>query len=147
MLTGDHPSTAEAIGQEVGVDEVLAQLLPDQKAERIRELQAQGLRVAMVGDGINDAPALAQADVGLAMGSGTDIAMESADVTLMGGSLGSVADGITISRATVRNIWQNLFGAFFYNVLSIPVAAGLLYPLFGLLLNPMIAGGAMALDS
>lgn len=147
MLTGDHRQTAEAVAEAVGIDETYTELRPEEKAAKIRELQARGEIAAMVGDGINDAPALAQANVGYAIGSGTDIAMESADATLMGSSVHGTADAILISRATVRNIWQNLFGAFLYNTLSIPIAAGALYPLFGVLLNPMIAGAAMALSS
>jgi Cu+-exporting ATPase len=147
MLTGDHEAVARAIGAEVGVDEVMAQLLPAEKADRIRELQARGRRVAMVGDGINDAPALALADVGIAMGTGTDVAMETGDMVLMGGSLVGVVHALELSNATIRNIRQNLFGAFFYNVLGIPIAAGVLYPFFGLLLSPVIAGSAMAFSS
>ncbi|MCR4331393.1 MAG: heavy metal translocating P-type ATPase [Sulfuricaulis sp.] len=147
MITGDNRATAEAVAREVGVDEVMAEVLPGDKAEKASELQARGEIVGMVGDGINDAPALAQADVGYAIGTGTDVAIESADVTLMRGSLHGVADAIAISRATVRNIKQNLFGAFIYNVLGIPIAAGALYPFTGLLLNPIIAGAAMAMSS
>jgi len=147
MLTGDNRITAEAVGRKVGVDEVIAEVLPADKAAKVASLQMAGAVVGMVGDGINDAPALAKADVGFAIGTGTDIAIESADITLMRGSLHGVADAIEISRATVRNIKQNLFGAFVYNSVGIPVAAGVLYPLFGILLNPMIAGAAMAMSS
>lgn len=147
MLTGDHEAAATAIGKEVGVDRVQAQLLPQEKAAVVRELQALGRRVAVVGDGINDAPALAQADVGIAMGSGTDVAMETGDMVLMGSSLVGVVHALELSHATFRNIQQNLFGAFIYNVLGIPIAAGLLYPFFGMLLSPVIAGSAMAFSS
>lgn len=147
MLTGDHELTAKAVASTLGIDEVRAQVLPADKANEVARLQARGAVVGMVGDGINDAPALAQADVGFAIGSGTDIAIESADVTLMGGSLYGILDAIEISRATVRNIRQNLFGAFIYNTLGIPIAAGVLYPVIGILLNPMIAGAAMAMSS
>jgi Cu+-exporting ATPase len=147
MLTGDHRSTANAVAKQVGIDEVIAEVLPQEKDQHIVRLQGLGRIVAMVGDGINDAPALARADVGFAVGSGTDVAIASADITLMRGSLHGVADAIAISRATVRNIKQNLFGAFIYNTLGIPVAAGVLYPFIGMLLNPMVAGAAMALSS
>jgi len=147
MLTGDNHRTAKAIGDQVGIDRVLAEVLPDEKATQIKLLQAEGKTVAMVGDGINDAPALAQADVGLAMGTGTDVAMESGDVTLVKGSLTGVATSIELSKATMRNIHQNLVGAFAYNTLGIPIAAGLLYPAFGILLSPLIAGAAMAFSS
>ncbi|MDR9468724.1 heavy metal translocating P-type ATPase [Marinospirillum sp.] len=147
MLTGDSQRTAQAVARQVGIDEVFAEVKPDQKANKVKELQDKGLRVGMVGDGINDAPALAQAHVGFAIGTGTDIAIESADLTLMRGSLHGVADAMLISRATVRNIWQNLFGAFIYNTLGIPLAAGVLFPLTGWLLSPAYAAAAMALSS
>jgi len=147
LLTGDNRVTAEAVAKQVGIDEVIAEVLPQEKADKVAALQAQGESVGMVGDGINDAPALARADVGFAVGTGTDVAIESADITLMRGSLLSVVDAIAISKATVRNIKQNLFGAFIYNSLGIPIAAGVLYPFIGMLLNPMIAGGAMAMSS
>ena len=147
MVTGDNPITAHAIAKQAGISEVRAQVLPQDKAVVVRELQQQGEIVGMVGDGINDAPALAQADVGLAIGTGTDVAIESADVVILQGSLLKVPEVIALSKATVINIKQNLIGAFFYNTISIPVAAGLLYPVFGILLNPMIAGAAMAMSS
>lgn len=147
MLTGDNQATAQAVALQVGVDDVMAEVLPEDKAEKVADLQRHGEVVGMVGDGINDAPALARADVGFAIGTGTDVAIESADVTLMRGSLHGVADAIAISNATLRNIKQNLFGAFVYNSLGIPVAAGVLFPFTGLLLNPVIAGAAMAMSS
>lgn len=147
MLTGDNQATAKAVAKAVGVDDCIAEVLPVDKSEQVAKLQGAGVKVAMVGDGINDAPALARADVGFAIGTGTDVAIESADITLMRGSLHGVADAIAISRATVRNIKQNLFGAFVYNTVGIPVAAGALYPFIGLLLNPMVAGAAMAMSS
>src|SRR5216684_4189945 len=147
MLTGDSVHTADAIAAQVGIDEVFAEVLPQDKAAKIAELQQRGEIVGMVGDGINDAPALAAAAVGFAVGAGTDVAIESADITLMHSNLKGVADAIEISKATLRNIKQNLFGAFIYNVLGIPIAAGVLYPVVALLLNPMIAGAAMALSS
>ncbi len=147
ILTGDHEATAQAVAREVGVDTVLARVLPEEKARRVAELQKRGGHVAMVGDGINDAPALAQADVGIAIGTGTDVAMEAGDVTLMGGSLGGVVELMEISEATFANIRQNLVGAFIYNVLGIPVAAGVFYPFLGILLSPVIAGAAMAFSS
>ncbi len=147
MLTGDNLVTAQAVAEQVGIDQVIAEVLPADKADKIVQLQSQGEIVAMVGDGINDAPALAQADVGFAIGSGADVAIESADVVLMRSSLHGVIDAIDISKATVRNIKQNLFGAFIYNGMGIPIAAGLLFPMTGLLLNPVIAGAAMAASS
>ncbi len=147
MLTGDNPTTANAIAKEAGIDEVIAGVLPDGKADAIKRLQSQGHQVAMVGDGINDAPALAQADVGIAMGGGSDVAIETAAITLMRHSLNGVADALAISKATLRNMKQNLLGAFVYNSLGIPTAAGILWPLTGTLLNPVVAGAAMALSS
>jgi len=147
LLTGDHAATAHAIAAQVGVTEVYAEVLPTDKAGVIAALQTRGEVVGMVGDGVNDAPALAQADVGMAMGGGTDVAIESAGMTLVRGSLHGIADAMALSRATVSNIRQNLFGAFIYNTLGIPLAAGALYPMTGLLLNPMLAGAAMALSS
>lgn len=147
MLTGDNPTTANAIAKEAGIDEVIAGVLPDGKAEAIKQLQQQGRQVAMIGDGINDAPALAQADVGIAMGGGSDVAIETAAITLMRHSLMGVADALAIANATLRNMKQNLLGAFIYNSLGIPIAAGILWPLTGTLLNPVVAGAAMALSS
>ena len=147
MLTGDNQKTAEAVAKQVGINQIRAEVLPAEKANTIKQLQALKKRVGMVGDGINDAPALMQADVGFAIGSGTDIAIESADVTLIKNSIADVYEAILISKATIRNIKQNLFGAFIYNVIGIPIAAGILYPITGMLLNPMIAGAAMAASS
>jgi Cu+-exporting ATPase len=147
MMTGDSKTTAAAVARKLGIDDVLAEVLPDQKAEHVRRLQAEGRVVAMAGDGINDAPALALADVGIAMGTGTDVAMESAAVTLVKGDLRGIAKARRLSRATMRNIRQNLVFAFAYNVAGVPIAAGLLYPWFGWLLSPAIAAAAMALSS
>jgi Cu+-exporting ATPase len=147
MLTGDNETTARAIASQAGIEQVIAEVLPDFKAEKVAELQARGMKVGMVGDGINDAPALAKADVGIAMGTGIDVAVESGDIVLMKGELGGVLTALALSRATMRNIKQNLFWAFAYNVIGIPVAAGLLYIFGGPTLNPMIAGGAMAMSS
>ena len=147
MLTGDSETTARAVARKLGLDEVIAGVLPDQKAEKIKALQQEGRQVAMAGDGVNDAPALAQAQVGIAMGTGTDVAMESAGVTLVKGDLSGIVRARNLSRATLRNIRQNLFFAFVYNALGIPVAAGVLYPTFGILLSPMLAAAAMSLSS
>ncbi|WP_231568959.1 copper-translocating P-type ATPase [Photobacterium gaetbulicola] len=147
MLTGDIPATANAIAKQAGIEHVIAGVLPDGKASEVEKIQAQGKRVAMVGDGINDAPALAQADIGIAMGSGSDVAIESAQLTLVRHSLHGVPDALQLSRATLRNMKQNLFGAFVYNSLGIPVAAGILFPFTGALLSPVVAGAAMALSS
>ena len=147
MLTGDNERTAKAIARQVGVDHVRAEVLPGDKALEVRKLQLAGKRVGMVGDGTNDAPALTQADVGFAIGTGTDVAIEAADVTLIGGSLKGVVLAIEVSRATMRNVYQNLFGAFIYNSLGLPIALGVLYPAFGILLSPILAAAAMSLSS
>jgi Cu+-exporting ATPase len=147
MLSGDARATAEAVARQLGIDEVLAEVLPEQKVERIQALQAEGRIVAMAGDGINDAPALARSNVGIAMGTGSDVAIESAAVTLVKGDLRAIVKAIRLSRATMRNVKQNLFFAFVYNAVGVPVAAGALYPVFGLLLSPIISGAAMAMSS
>jgi Cu+-exporting ATPase len=147
MLTGDVPETAAAVARHVGIERVIAGVLPSGKVAEIRRLQGQGRVVAMVGDGINDAPALAQADVGIAIGTGTDIAVEASDITLMRGDLRRVADAIALSRRTMRAMRQNLFWAFIYNVIGIPIAAGALYPALRVLLSPILASAAMALSS
>jgi len=147
MLTGDNKATARFMAKELGLNAFEAEVLPSRKVEVLQEMQKEGHKVAMAGDGINDAPALAAADVGIAMGNGTDIAMESAGLTLVKGDLMGVVHAIKLSRAVMRNIRQNLFFAFIYNTLGIPVAAGLFYPFFGILLSPVIASAAMALSS
>ena len=147
MLTGDNRLTAKAIASKVGITEFVAEVMPEDKANKVAQLQQEVEIVGMTGDGINDAPALAQANVGFAIGTGTDVAIESADITLMRGSLHGLADAIAVSKATLTNIKQNLFGAFIYNMAGVPIAAGVLYPFFGLLLSPIIAGAAMAFSS
>jgi Cu+-exporting ATPase len=147
MLTGDSATTAKAVAKKLGIDDVMAEVLPDQKADKVKQLQAEGHVVAMAGDGINDAPALAQAQVGVAMGTGTDVAMESASVTLVKGDLRGIVRARRLSRATMANIKQNLFFAFVYNAAGVPIAAGVLYPTFGLLLSPVIAAAAMSFSS
>jgi Cu+-exporting ATPase len=147
MLSGDARATAETVGRQLGIEQVMGEVLPEQKVEKVKALQAQGRIVAMAGDGINDAPALAQAHVGIAMGTGAGVAIESAGVTLVKGDLRAIAKAIRLSRATMRNVKQNLFFAFVYNALGVPVAAGVLYPFFGLLLSPIFAGAAMAMSS
>ena len=147
MLTGDNEKTAQAVANKLGIDEVHADVSPEDKNRIVKEMQDNGKLVAMAGDGINDAPALAQANVGIAMGTGTDVAMESAGITLLKESLMGIAKAYKLSHATMRNIRQNLFFAFVYNVIGVPIAAGVLYPAFGLLLSPMIAAAAMSLSS
>jgi len=147
MLTGDSNTTAQAVANALSIDEVVAEVLPNEKAAIVKRFQSEGRRVAMAGDGINDAPALAQADVGIAMGSGTDVAMQSAGVTLVKGDLRGIVRAIRLSQATMRNIKQNLFFAFVYNSIGVPIAAGALYPFFGILLSPMIAAAAMSFSS
>ncbi|MGB2914475.1 MAG: HAD-IC family P-type ATPase, partial [Pyrinomonadaceae bacterium] len=147
MMTGDNAITADAVAKKLGIDKVFADVLPEQKAEKIKELQASGKIVAMAGDGVNDAPALAQAQVGIAMGTGTDVAMESADITLLKGDLRGILRAKKLSEATMKNIRQNLFFAFIYNLVGVPIAAGVLFPIFGLLLSPMIASAAMTFSS
>jgi Cu+-exporting ATPase len=147
ILTGDNRKTAEAVARKLGIDDVKAEVLPDQKLDVVRGLKARGSKVAMAGDGVNDAPALAEADVGIAMGTGTDVAIESAGLTLMSGDLRGVARARRLSQATMRNIRQNLFFAFVYNSIGVPIAAGILYPFFGLALSPMIASAAMTFSS
>jgi len=147
MLTGDNRTTAESVARKLGIDRVEADVSPGDKASIVTQLQKSGKRVAMAGDGVNDAPALAKADVGIAMGTGTDVAMESAGVTLVKGDLGGIVKAIRLSRAVMGNIRQNLFFAFIYNALGVPVAAGVLYPFFGILLSPVIAAAAMSFSS
>ena len=147
MLTGDSRTTAEAVARKLNIDEVVAEVLPNQKVDAVKKFQAEGRFVAMAGDGINDAPALAQAQVGIAMGTGTDVAMKSAGVTLVKGDLRGIVRARVLSRLTMRNIKQNLFFAFIYNSLGVPIAAGVLYPFFGILLSPMIAAAAMSFSS
>jgi P-type E1-E2 ATPase len=147
MMTGDNQKTAEIVAQKLGIDKIFAGVLPADKANKIKELQASGKIVAMAGDGVNDAPALAQANVGIAMGSGTDVAIEAADITLLKGDLGGILKAKKLSKATMKNIRQNLFFAFIYNLIGVPIAAGILFPVFGVLLSPMIASLAMTFSS
>ena len=147
MMTGDNRQTAEAVANELNIDQVFAEVMPDDKAAKVKELQSQGRIVAMAGDGVNDAPALAQADVGIAFASGTDVAIESADITLLKPDLDGILKARNLSRATMKNIRQNLFFAFIYNMVGVPIAAGVLFPVLGLLLSPMIASAAMTFSS
>jgi Cu+-exporting ATPase len=147
MLTGDSKATAVAVARQLGIEEFEAGVLPDKKSETVARLQREACIVAMAGDGVNDAPALAQADIGIAMGTGTDVAIESADITLVKGDLAGIARARKLSRATMKNIRQNLFFAFIYNALGVPIAAGVLYPFFGLLLSPILAAAAMSFSS
>jgi Cu2+-exporting ATPase/Cu+-exporting ATPase len=147
MLTGDNRNTAEFVAQQIGIDEIVAEVMPEDKLNKIKELQSQGKIVAMAGDGVNDAPALAQADVGIAMATGTDVAIESAGITLLHGDIGKLVKAVNLSKITMRGIKQNLFWAFFYNIVGIPLAGGLFYPIFGWLLSPIFAGFAMAMSS
>jgi P-type Cu+ transporter len=147
MVTGDNATTANAVARKLGIDEVLADVLPEEKIEAVRRFQSSGKIVAMAGDGINDAPALAQAQVGIAMGTGTDVALQSADVTLVKGDLRGIVRARVLSRLTMSNVKQNLFFAFLYNSIGVPIAAGVLYPFFGILLSPMLAAAAMSLSS
>ncbi len=147
MMTGDNQTTAQAVAGKLGIDKVFADVLPEQKAEKVKELQAQGKTVAMAGDGVNDAPALAQANIGIAMGTGTDVAIESAGITILQGDLRGILKARKLSQAVMSNIRQNLFFAFIYNVVGVPIAAGVLYPFIGVLLSPMIASAAMTFSS
>jgi len=147
MMTGDSRVTAEAVAEQLGIDQVFAEVMPEDKAAKVKELQSLGKTVAMAGDGVNDAPALAQADVGIAFASGTDVAIESADITLLRPDLDGILKARNLSRATMRNIRQNLFFAFIYNLIGVPIAAGVLFPFVGVLLSPMIASAAMTFSS
>ena len=147
MLTGDNKNTAEYIAKQIGIDEVVAEVMPEDKLNKIKELQSEGKMVAMAGDGVNDAPALAQADIGIAMATGTDVAIESAGITLLHGDISKLVKAIHLSKMTMRGIKQNLFWAFVYNIIGIPLAGGLFYPIFGWLLSPIFAGFAMAFSS